>query len=449
MRLTESLATTEALAALFDDESAIEAMLRFEVALARAESQVGVIPASAAEVISTTAIPSSFDLASLARAAQRAGTPAIPLVKALTTAVRAADSGAARYVHWGATSQDVVDTALVLLLVRARDLIVADHLRLEAALLQRSEDHAGTVLLGRTLLQPAPPVTLGLKAAGWLAASRRTWARVESAFEDALVLQLGGSSGTLAALGDRGVVVGEGVARELGLRYPDGPWHTHRDRLASLVCALGVHVGSLGKMARDVSLLMQAEIGEVAEPGGDGRGGSSTMPHKRNPTACALTLAAAGRVPGLVASFLSGMPQEHERAVGGWQAEWPIVESVVKAAGLAEACMAEVAEGLIVNEERMRENIEATRGVVFAERAMILLGARMGRDVAHRLLEEATGRAAQEGEGLVEILLQTPEVTEALEESEIRSLVSPEGYLGVSEELRTRLLGSRPGKRSV
>ena len=445
-RLIESLATTGPLAELFSDESLLQKMLDFEVALARAEARLGIVPQATAEAIKKAAKADSFDLPSLVRDTLRAGTPGIPLVKALTERVRAIDSAAARFVHWGATSQDVADTALILLLKVAQRILAGDVARLEAALLRLSEQHAQTVMLGRTLLQPAPPVTLGLKAAGWLGAIRRSRRRLDEVFAEALVLQFGGASGTLAALGEQGIAVGQAVASELGLGFPDAPWHTHRDRLASLVTACGVLTGCLGKLARDVTLLMQAEVGEVAEPSSEGRSGSSTMPNKRNPIACSITLAAAHRVPGLVASFLTAMVQEHERAAGGWQAEWPTVAGVIQATGVAAASMAEAIEGLEVCEARMRANIDSTRGTIFAERAMILLGKSLGRDVAHKLLQEATRQSIAKGRKLSEVLANMPEVTRILDNATLDNLGTPEAYLGLAETLRTRLLSS--GKQS-
>ena len=442
VRLIESLSTTEALSNIFSDDSVLRAMLDFEAALARAEGRLGVIPETAAGVIEKVAKDFTPGDANLAHDALRAGTPAIPFVKALTERVRAADPMAARFVHWGATSQDVTDTALVLLLKQVRQLFAADYSRLEVALRILSDQHANTVMLGRTLLQPAPPITFGLKVAGWHGALSRGWVRLDAAFSEALFAQLGGASGTLASLGEHGIGVRQLLARELDLAYPDAPWHTHRDRLASLVTACGVQTGSLGKMARDISLMMQGEIGEVSEPGGDGRGGSSTMPHKQNPIACSLTLAAAYRVPGLVASFLSGMSQEHERGVGGVQAEWATVSEIVQATGLAIASMAEVAEGLKIDASRMRFNIKATRGVIFTERVMTILGSTLGRDVAHKLFEEATQRCVTENRQLVDVLGEMPEVTSIIAPSAIRELDSPEAYLGQAEVFRQRLLRS-------
>jgi 3-carboxy-cis,cis-muconate cycloisomerase len=453
VRLIESLATTGPLADLFSDRSVLQAMLDFEVALSRSQARLKIIPRSAAVAVATAAEMEKFDPAALADAALRAGTPVIPFVKALTERVRRVDSKAAGFVHWGATSQDVADTALVLLLKRAQPILDSDINRMEEALRGLATKHYAAVMLGRTLLQPAPPTTFGLKAAGWLNAISRSRKRLDSAFGEALILQFGGASGTLASLGGQGIAVGRTLADELGLGFAEAPWHTHRDRLAELLCSCGILTGSLGKMARDISLLMQGEVGEAAEPSGEGRGGSSTMPHKRNPTGCSLTLAAAVRVPGLVAGFLSAMVQEHERALGGWQSEWPTVSGIVQATGLAAASMTEVAEGLTVDTQRMRANIEATRGTIFAERAMMLMGERLGRHVAHKLLEEATRRSISRGLRLVDVLAEMPEVAQHIDPAMLRELEIPEQYLGMADEFRIRLLASarerRIGKSNV
>lgn len=445
-RLIEALSTTGPLADIFSDESVLRAMLEFEVALARAEARVGVIPQSAAKAIAAMAKPEAFDLASLSQQTLRAGTPGIPLVKAFTEVVRAKDVTAAGFVHWGATSQDVADTALVLMLKRARPILIRDLAELETTLRKLSDKHKNSVMLGRTLLQAAPPITFGLKAAGWLSAIQRDRLQIEQTFAEALILQFGGASGTLAALGKKGPAVANTLAEELGLECPEAPWHTQRDRLASLICACGVLTGSLGKMARDISLMTQDEVAEVSEPGGKGRGGSSTMPHKRNPIACALTLAAASRVPHLVASFLSAMPQEHERGVGGLQSEWPIVASAVQSTGLAIASMAEVAGGLSVHRTRMRKNLEATDGVVFAERAVMLLTPKIGRDSAHDLLTSAAKEANKRGVRLKEVLAEMPEVTAHLDSRTVRGLESPEQYLGAAEEFRKAQVARRPSR---
>lgn len=418
-RLAESLAATERLSEIFSDASVLQAMLDFEAGLARAEASCDVIPANAAASIADASRTEGFDTAELAHLSLRAGTPAIPVVRLLTARVRETDPAAAGFVHWGATSQDVVDTALVLLLRQARRILQTDHERTMTALRRLSEEHATTVMLARTLLQPAPPTTFGLKAAGWYAAVRRGWERVSSRFDEALCLQFGGASGTLAALENRGMAVSEALASELDLKLPDAPWHGYRDRLAALMAALSIYTASLGKIALDVALLMQFEVGEAAEPGGDGRGGSSSMPHKRNPTACMLALASAKRVPGLLANFVAGMVQEHERAVGGWQAEWPLVHGIIQSAGVALESMAEVAEGLTVDVARMRANLESTRGAIFAERAVLMLAPELGRDAARRSVEEALQNTGMP--------------------PDLPGLRTPEEYLGSAEAFRRRL----------
>jgi 3-carboxy-cis,cis-muconate cycloisomerase len=369
--LMESLAATEAMSRIFSDASVLTVMLNVEVALARAEATCGVIPEHAANVIREVAQAMDLNVEELVREALRAGTPAIPLVRALTEKVRAKDQSAGDYVHWGSTSQDVVDTTLVLLLEQCRQVLARNHQRMQRGLRHLSEEHSQTAMLARTLLQPAPPITFGLKAAGWFAALRRGWSRVESRFAESKYLQFGGASGTLAGLGSHGIQVSEALANDLELRHPDAPWHAHRDRLAALLAALSIYTASLGKMALDIALLMQYEVGEAAEPGGDGRGGSSSMPNKQNPMACTLTIAASKRTPGLLANFLNGMLQEHERGLGGWQSEWTTVTAIVQAAGVAAESMVEVVEGLKVDADRMRRNIAATGGTMFAEKAVL------------------------------------------------------------------------------
>lgn len=448
VRLIECLSTTGPLADLFSDESILHAMLQFEVALARVEAKLGVIPSSAAAAIAAAARTANLDSAAIAGDAPQSGTFAIPFLRAFKKSVCGHDPEAAGFVHWGATSQDLCDTALVLLLQKAQLILEADLRRLEKALLRLSKEHRRTAMLGRTWLQAAPPVTFGLKAAGWLAAVHRSRKRHATAFADALVLQFGGAVGTLAALGKDGMKVAEALAGELKLACPEAPWHTHRDRLAALICECGVLTGSLGKMACDILLLAQNEVSEVHEPASNERGGSSTMPHKHNPVGSALALAATHRVPALVSSFLSAMLQEHERAAGGWQAEWPIIAAVIQNTGLALALMADVAEGITVNAERMKANIVATQGLIFAERASMLLGKKIGRDRAHDLLREASTKAVSAKRNLGEVLAEMPEIAAHLRAAELRDLENPDHYLGVAEEFRRRLLASVQEKKA-
>jgi len=449
VRLIDSSITTPKIAELFSDRSILEAMLAFEVGLARAEASLGVIPLHAVRAIEKAAGPQLYDADALAADSLRSAIVSIPFVKALTEQVKRIDPAAAGFVHWGATSQDVADTAIILVLQKSRDILEADLVRLEGALSQLSERHAGTVMLGRTLLQAALPTTFGLKVAGWLGAIRRNHARLDAAFEESLILQFGGAAGTLASLGDQGVAVGKALAAELGIGYAEAPWHTHRDRLAALMCVLGVLAGSLGKMARDISLLSQNEIAEVAEPTAGGRGGSSAMPHKQNPVGCTLALSAAYRVPGLVSTFLSSVVQEHERAVGGWQSEWATISAIVQAASLAATCMAEVAEGLTVNAARMLENIGATHGTIFAERATMLLAKKLGREAARKIVEQAVQQSIASDRDFANVLTEIPEARNLLDASTVKDLQSPEAYLGVAEQFRRSLVKATASKHPV
>jgi 3-carboxy-cis,cis-muconate cycloisomerase len=441
--LLDGLTTTDALSAVFSDDSTIEAMLRVESTLAVVEARAGVIPEDAAHTIAGCAKAARFDAGAIAPASRESGTPIIPLVKALTDLVRQKDPAAAVHVHWGATSQDISDTALVLLLVEAFAIVGRDHERLQASLRSLSDEHANTLMLGRTLLQPAPPITFGLKVAGWSAALDRGWTRLADARRDGLLLQFGGASGTLAALGTHGLTVARALASALEIGYPEAPWHTHRDRLASIVTVCGIYTASLGKIARDLSLLMQAEAGEVREPGG----GSSTMPHKRNPSGCAIALAAATGVPGLVSTFLSSMVQEHERGVGGWHAEWPVVASIVQAMGAATAAMANAIAGLTVYPDAMRRNLEATKGIVFAERALMLLAPVLGRVDAQRVVQEALGRVETTGRPFGELLRENADARRALSADVLETIDRPEEYLGAADTLRRQLLPAAPAVR--
>jgi len=433
--LRDALVSSGAIEQAFSDAAVLTAMLRFEIALARAEARAGIVPAGAADAIAAVTI-SAFDAGAIATQARASATPAIPFVEALTAAVAATRSDAAVWVHRGATSQDVTDTALVLCLKEARKTIDAAHARIDGALRRISKANASTVMLGRTLLQPAPPVTFGLKAAGWLGALSRSHRALSDAFERACVLQFGGASGTLAALGDRGLAVATELAVELAVPLPDAPWHAHRDRLALLVAACGVYAGSIAKAARDVALLMQGEVAEAAEPGA----GSSTMPHKKNPSGCVVALASAAQLPGLVATCLGGMAQEHERGAGGGQSEWATISSAVAATGSAAEALAGVVEGLRVDAARMRRGIDDTHGAVFAERAMMRLAPELGRDKAARAVAAALEAAKTTG-SFAAALDADPEAARALGEHDRKTLESPDAYLGSAEAFRRRLLG--------
>ncbi|WP_151636953.1 3-carboxy-cis,cis-muconate cycloisomerase [Noviherbaspirillum aerium] len=445
--LTGSMFSTAEMQQVFSAQACVQGMLDFEAALARAEAHIGVIPASAVEPIRQACISGRLDLPALADAAAAAGNLAIPLVKQLTAAVAKEDKEAAKYVHWGATSQDAIDTGMVLQLRRALDLIDADLVALAAVLAQLVERHADTVMIGRTWMQHALPVTFGLKAAGWLDAVLRHQERLQALRPRVLALQFGGAAGTLASLGDKGLQAAQALADELQLQLPDTPWHTGRDRMAEVAAALGMLTGTLGKIARDLSLQMQTEAAELGEPAGPGRGGSSTMPHKRNPVGCAAVLACAARVPALVATMLSGMVQEHERALGGWQAEWDTLPEITQLAAGALRQMQQVLAGLHVDAARMRANVDTTQGLIMAEAVMLALGAKMGRLQAHHLVEDACRRAVASGMHLREVLAQDAAVSAELGAEHIDRLLDPANYLGQARVFGERVLQTWRGRR--
>lgn len=430
---------------IFSLSQQLKYMMRFEWALMAALECHGIARAATANVLEPLLDAAFVDRDKLLAEARKAGNIAIPFVRQLTTAISARNQRVTYHIHFGATSQDVLDTALVLQLRDAGALIRAGLEKLDRALTQLARIHANTIMAGRTWLQNGPPVTLGLKIAGWLAAVRRHRQRLDAAESRALTLQFGGAVGTLAALGEKGPAVSNALAKKLELKEPDLPWHTHRDNLVELAACLGLLVGTLGKIAHDVSLLAQTEVAEVAEPAGEGRGGSSTMPHKRNPVASATILAAATRVPALVSALLSAMVQEHERALGGWQAEWEIIPEVYRLAAVALECTIEIAQGLEVNPERMVANLNATSGLVLSEAVSAALAASIGRARAHELLEVASRRAIEENKHLREILLTTPEVREHLSEAELDRLFDPSNYLGCTQHWIDRVLENRDG----
>ena len=360
----ESFLSTPEMTSAWGEREFVAAMLRFEAALAAAQAEAGLIPREAAQSIIGTCKVELFDVPRVARDSGRAGSLAIPLIRALKETVAMFNPQAAALVHLGSTSQDVIDTAMALVSKPALALIDEDLSALCAALVEKAQSHADHPVLARTLMQPASVTSLGLKCIHWVAPLLRSRQRLRRAAEDALCLQLGGAVGHLAQMGRKGPQITASMARELGLRDPQGSWHTERDRWVALACELALMVGSLGKMARDIALMSQFEVGELAEPAEEGRGGSSAMPHKRNPVACMVTLAAAERAPARVAALLACLVQEQERALGGWQAElaeWPGL--LMSAHGAARA-MAQAVPALQVDAARMRGNIEALRAAL-------------------------------------------------------------------------------------
>lgn len=432
-QLFDAYFTARDMREVFCDQGRVQAMLDFEAALARAEARVGLIPASAVAPIVSACSADLYDFAALGEAIATAGNSAIPLVKALGKQIAATDAEAERYVHLGATSQDVMDCGLVLQLRQALDLIEEELALLAASLATQAQRHTATPLAGRTWLQHATPVTLGMKIAGWLGAVTRSRQRLRELKPRLLVLQFGGASGTLAALGEQALPIAEALAEELQLTLPEQPWHTQRDRIVEFGAALGLIAGSLGKLGRDVSLLMQTEAAEVFEPAAPGKGGSSTMPHKRNPVGAAVLIGAATRVPGLVSTLFSAMPQEHERSLGLWHAEWETLPDIccLVSGSLQQARL--LADGLEVDAERMGRNLELTQGLVLAEAVSIVLAQRVGRDSAHHLLEQCCKRAVAEQRHLRAVLGDEPQVTAELSAAELDHLLNPAHYLGQAQ----------------
>ncbi|AMM23238.1 3-carboxy-cis,cis-muconate cycloisomerase [Variovorax sp. PAMC 28711] len=364
MSIFESFLSTPEIQDAFSDRHFADAMLRFEAALARAQAAEGLFPEAAARVIGAHCEVDKFDVGAIVRASGRAGSVAIPLVKALREAVAQADPSAAPFVHFGSTSQDVIDSAMALVTHDAMTLIQTDLATAVDALLQLATQHAATPMLARTLMQPASVTSFGFKCAGWVAPLVRSRSRLHAAAQHALQLQLGGAVGTLAQMRGQGAAVRARMAKDLGLGDPGATWHTQRDEWVALGCALGLLAGSLGKIAGDIALLGQYEVAEVAEPSEPGRGGSSAMPHKRNPVASMVAIAAAHRAPQRVAALLAAMPQQHERALGAWQAElaeWP---QLLKSVHGSVRAMAQALPGLQVDATRMRANIDRLRAEI-------------------------------------------------------------------------------------
>ena len=432
-QLFDAYFTARDMREVFCDQGRVQAMLDFEAALARAEARVGLIPSSAVAPIAAACDARLYDFAALGEAIATAGNSAIPLVKALGKQIASSNAEAERYVHLGSTSQDVMDSGLVLQLRQALALIEDQLTHLADSLAGQAQRFATTPLAGRTWLQHATPVTLGMKIAGWLGAVTRSRQRLRELKPRLLVLQFGGASGTLAALGEQGLPIAQALAEELQLSLPEQPWHTQRDRIVEFGAVLGLIAGSLGKFGRDISLLMQTEAAEVFEPAAPGKGGSSTMPHKRNPVGAAVLIGAATRVPGLVSTLFSAMPQEHERSLGLWHAEWETLPEIccLVSGSLQQARL--LADGLEVDAARMASNLELTQGLVLAEAVSIVLAQRVGRDTAHHLLEQCCKRAVAEQRHLRAVLGDEPQVTAELSGAELDDLLNPAHYLGQAQ----------------
>ena len=429
---------TPAMRAVFNDQSLVERYVEVEVALARAEAKVGLIPADAAAAIAARSDAGGMDLARLKAETDVVGYPIVGIVHQM--AKQCGEAG--RYVHWGATTQDIMDTGTVLQMRDALALVDTDLAAIEAALLHHAEKHRDTVMAGRTHLQHALPVTFGYKAAVWLSMIRRHRQRLVQLKPRLLVVQFSGAAGTLASLGTKGLEVQAALAAELGLAQPDITWHAARDGVAEAACLLGLITGSLSKIAVDVMLMMQSEIGEVFEPFVPGRGASSTMPQKRNPISCEMIVALAKAVRGHVGLMLDGMAADHERATGPWHLEWIAVPEMFLASAGALYQARFMLEGLIVEPAAMRRNLDLTGGLIVAEAVMMALAPHAGRGVAHDVVYACCRAAIEKGTPLVDQLRLRPEVTAHFDGAALDRLVDPAGYLGVAGAMVDRITGA-------
>jgi 3-carboxy-cis,cis-muconate cycloisomerase len=418
----------------------LQAMLDAEGALAAAEARAALIPPEAAEVIASRCDAALFDPEEIGEEGKAAGNPVPPLVRALTAAVSEVSEDAARHVHKGATSQDITDTAAMLVARRALDLLLVEVDGLSTACARLADAHRGTMMAGRTLLQQALPTTCGLKAAGWLVSVLETRRRLLDVRTTGLPAQLGGAVGTLASLGGSGVSVLQEFAREVDLAEPVVPWHTNRSRISELGATLSLVAGVLGKISLDVVLMAQTEVGEVAEPPGDGRGGSSTLPHKRNPVLSVTAVASARRVQNLSGALQAAMMGEHERAAGAWHAEWEALSDALALTGGAATATREAVEGLQVHTDSMRENLGATGGLLLSERVTTIVAEKLGRLEAQELVRAASHRTLASGRSMREELLAEPTLREVLTPEEIDAALDPARYLGSAEVFVDRAL---------
>ncbi|MBS7812445.1 3-carboxy-cis,cis-muconate cycloisomerase [Roseococcus pinisoli] len=418
---------TDPMRAAMGERAFLQRMLDFEAALARAQSRLGIVPAEAAAAITAAAAVDGLDFAALAEATRNTGYPVVGLVKQLTAA---SGPEAGRWTHWGATTQDVMDTAVVLQMRDGLALIRSELLAVNAALGRLARRHRATIMAGRTHLQHALPVTFGYKVAVWLSPLLTMVERLDQLRPRVERLELGGAAGTLASLGEQGIAVQRELARELDLACPDIPWHVARDGIAEAVNFLGLVCGSLSKIATDVILLMQTEVAEVNEPHVFGRGGSSTMPQKRNPISCEYIIAQSRGVHALVPQVLAAMAQDQERGTGPWQTE---MLAIGQAFNLTHGALAQarfLAEGMVVDPARMRKNLAATGGLIASEQVMMELAPVLGRGEAHHLVNNACDAAIAQGIPLAEALRRMPEISSRVEASAIEAMCDPENYLG-------------------
>jgi 3-carboxy-cis,cis-muconate cycloisomerase len=435
----EALFSTVAMDEVFSHEAHVRGMLAFEAALARTEARAGIIPQDAAELIGESCRVELFDVAALYREAKVAGTPAIPLVRMLTAQIK---GDAKKFVHWGATSQDVIDTAMMLQVRDGIDLLLQGMLSVCDECARLTEQYRETVMAGRTLLQQAVPITFGLKAARWLSMMVRQVYALRERRKHSLAVQLGGAAGTLAALGEHGTQVMVFLADELGLLAPELPWHSERDRVAEIAGAVGIVAGAMAKVASDVALLMQTEVGEVTEGAVAGKGGSSAMPQKHNPVDATFAIASARMALGEVPIMLSGMTQEHERGAGGWQAEWEALPNLFRYTSGAVEHVRMMVGGLEIDTKHMSANLELTQGLIMAEALTMALAPHTGRPEAQRIVKSLCDRAVGQGKHLRQVALEDKEILQLLSVEEIDKAINPSAYLGSTNVFIERALAA-------
>jgi len=449
MPLLDGLFHSPPVEPFFSDAACVQAILDFEAALARAESKASLIPPTASVAIAANCRAELIDLSSLASAAPQSASLAIPLVKQLTALVAKQDAEAARFIHWGATSQDAIDTGLILQIRNALTPILIDLDSLCDTLAELADTHRSTPIPARTLLQQAIPTSFGFIVAGWLDALLRHRTRILALKNNSLVLQFGGAVGTLAALGANGPIVAKLLAEGLSLPLPAAPWHSHRDRIAEIATTFGLLSGSLAKIAHDLSLHMQTEIAELSEPAAPGRGSSSTMPHKQNPVACAAILAATTRVPGLVSTILSAMPQDYQRGLGNWHAEAQTITEILRFSAGALHHLATLTPNLQINTVRMRANLDLSHGLIYAEAISIALAEKLGRAVAHEKIESACAATARSGRHLREVLSSQFDPSTLLPTADLDRLFDPLNYLGSSSAFIDAILAANNTRKNL
>lgn len=419
--------STPAMREVFSDTGRFASWLSFEAALARAQSSLGVIPESVGAAVTAAAHTDNLDPAAMKDHFERVGFAILPLVKQL---VAACPEDAARYVHWGATTQDVLDTGLVLQMRGGLALIEAELDGVIAALVRLARDHRDTPQAGRTFQQHAAPITFGYKVAGWLDEALRHRARLPALKDRAFAVQFGGAVGTLAPLGDKGAEVRAALARELDLRDPDITWHTGRDALAEMVFWLGLVSGLLGRIGTEVAMLMRSEVGEVREPYVPGRGASSAMPQKRNPIACPQIIAISARARALVPQMMESQVQEHERGIAAMPVEWMVIPEAFLLASGALQHARPMLEGLDVDAAAMRANLDMGGGLIMSEAVMSGLAPIMGRGAAHEAVTAAAAAAIDSGRHLRDTLEENTAIMDALAPGALDALLEPGNYTG-------------------